>query len=383
MGVGDRLGSDGERDEVVVRYLVQAAPAEVDAVASAIAVEQSIEMPPTAVRHAHIATETLGRVRCVVPAGPQRFVVDVGLAAATVADDPGQLLNMVFGNVALQPHVELVDLDLPEDLITRMGGPRSGIDGLRALVGAPRRALTCTALKPLGLAPADLASLASSFALAGIDIVKDDHGLADQRHAPFQDRLAACQEAVERANERTGSTCRYAPSLVGPPRTLHRQAEAARAAGVRVVLVAPMLVGLPVFHELVEEFGDLAFLAHPAFGGVQRIAPPLLLGKLFRLYGGDAVIFPNYGGRFSYTADTCAAIADQARSPWAEVAPTLPVPAGGMSVERVGEMLSFYGPDTMLLIGGALLAAGDELPARSREFVDAVHGHRYEVGVVA
>jgi len=48
------------------------------------------------------------------------------------------------------------------------------------------------------------------------------------------------------------------------------------------------------------------------------------------------------------------------------------VPAGGMSVERVPEMLEFYGKDAMLLIGGALLAAGDRMPEACREFVAKV-----------
>jgi len=41
----------------------------------------------------------------------------------------------------------------------------------------------------------------------------------------------------------------------------------------------------------------------------------------------------------------------------------MPVPAGGMLVDRVDEMVSDFGPDTMLLIGGGLLSAGDKTVA--------------------
>jgi ribulose-bisphosphate carboxylase large chain len=68
------------------------------------------------------------------------------------------------------------------------------------------------------------------------------------------------------------------------------------------------------------------------------------------------------------------AIAKNARAPWNGLKPVLPVPAGGMTVDRVGEMLSGYGPDTMLLIGGGLLSAKDKLLDRSREFVRTVRG---------
>jgi hypothetical protein len=90
--------------------------------------------------------------------------------------------------------------------------------------------------------------------------------------------------------------------------------------------------------------------------GNSRIAPPLLLGKLYRLFGVDATVFPNHGGRFGYTPATCLALAEEARQPWAGLAACVPVSTGGMTTARVPEMLDFYGPDVMLLIGGNLLS---------------------------
>jgi ribulose-bisphosphate carboxylase large chain len=195
--------------------------------------------------------------------------------------------------------------------------------------------------------------------------------------------VAACQRAIERAAAATGRRAAYAPSLVGAPRTLAMQARIARAEGVAMVLLAPALIGMPVFAELVAEHLDMPVLAHPAYGGAARVAPPLLLGKLFRWLGADAVIYPNFGGRFAYSEATCRAIADAARAPWSHLRPLLPVPAGGLSVERVAEVVRFYGDDVMLLVGGALLTAGDALPARTREFVDLVHRSARSASVTA
>ena len=139
-----------------------------------------------------------------------------------------------------------------------------------------------------------------------------------------------------------------------------------------MALVAPMLVGLPAFVEMQVDLA-VPVMAHPAFAAA-RIAAPALLGKLFRLFGADATIFPNHGGRFGYSRDTCVAIARAAREPWADVRPALPVPAGGMTVERVDEMVATYGKDTMLLIGGGLLSAGDKLLDIYREYYSRVRG---------
>ena len=136
-------------------------------------------------------------------------------------------------------------------------------------------------------------------------------------------------------------------------------------------LVWGMLVGLPLMAELVRDLG-LPVLAHPALGGAQRFAPEALLGTLFPLYGADAVIFPSYGGRFSYGRARCEAIARAVREPRGPVAPALPVPAGGLRPDRVADALRTYGPDTMLLIGGGLIEAQGETRQRCRQFADAV-----------
>ena len=147
--------------------------------------------------------------------------------------------------------------------------------------------------------------------------------------------------------------------------------ELARREGVQAALIAPLVCGIATFVALKRKFSDIIFIAHPSLGGL-RIAPPALFGKLFRLFGADAVIFPNHGGRFGYSRDVCRAIAAHNTQPWHGLKPSLPTPAGGMSIERTAEIVAEYGRESMLLIGGALLAEPDRLAARSRQFVEAV-----------
>jgi ribulose-bisphosphate carboxylase large chain len=160
---------------------------------------------------------------------------------------------------------------------------------------------------------------------------------------------------------------------------MRAQVRLAREVGCDTVMTEPMIAGVSNFHALTHDFPDMAFIAHPALAGASRIHPPLLLGKLFRLFGADATIFPNTGGRFGYTAATCHAIADAARAPWHALKPCLPTPAGGMTLDRVPELLDSYGADTMLLIGGGLLGQHDRLKEAAREFSDRVaeHGRQY------
>lgn len=341
--------------------------------AQMLALEQSIEMPAEGVFDPEVLDRMVGRVLAVQPQEDGTALAELALSAASVGDDPGQLLNMLFGNSSLLPDVELVDVELPDSPVARLAGPAHGVAGLRRLLGAGDRPLTCTALKPIGSTPTQLARLCDTFARAGIDVIKDDHGWADQASAPFAERVAGCQRALAAINGRRtdGGRTLYAPSLFGHHGQMQRQIELARRHGVQAVLIAPMVCGVATFAALAREHRDLVFVAHPSLAGT-RLAPPALLGKLFRAFGADAVIFPNHGGRFSYSRATCRQIAQLLRAPWHGFAPALPVPAGGMSVERVPELVHEYGNEVMLLIGGSLLVARERLLERSEEFVRSV-----------
>ena len=369
MKAANALDANGR---VIARYRVSCDPERVEAWARAIAIEQSVETPVETISSGWVRDQIVGRVEDIADAGGGAFLVRIGLAAATTGDEPGQLLNMLFGNSSIHENVSLEDAELPASLLEAFGGPRVGVATLRNRTGAQDRALTCAAIKPQGLTAEALADLAGRFALGGVDFIKDDHGLADQWYAPFADRVKACAGAVRAANARTGGQTRYAPNLSGSLDALRRQIAIAREEGLDTALIAPMVVGLPAFHAVARENPDVAFIAHPAMAGGARIAPPLLIGKLFRLFGASAVIFPNHGGRFGYSPAVCRALALAARQPWGGLAASLPTPAGGMSVERVPEMLEFHGRDSMLLIGGALLAAGAGLSRETANFVRRV-----------
>jgi ribulose-bisphosphate carboxylase large chain len=363
--------TDGSDDWLRVTYLVRAPGHDVAGRAEALLVEQTVELPRrVAARDPWVAGHILGRVERIEPASDGTHRVTIAQPLVTAACDPAQLLNVLYGNSSLQPDVVLADVDLPPSAFDWLPGPRVGLAGLRNLAGVSGRPLLATALKPMGLRPAQLAELCGTFARAGLDVVKDDHGLADHAFCPFEARVEACLRAVDDAARETGRRAVYIPNLIGSPEGVRRQLEFARRAGVAAVMLSPMVTGLPALAELAGLVDGLPIVAHPAFGGVLRALEPALFGKLFRWFGADAVIYPHAGGRFSYSLATCAALAAELRRPHPRVRPACPAPAGGIKVERVGELLDFYGPDCMLLVGGSLYEAADALADRTRELVD-------------
>jgi ribulose-bisphosphate carboxylase large chain len=325
-----------------------------------IAYEQTVELPP-GVSPPRIERQLVARVGSVSAAGAGIARVTLGFSPRLV-DSPGQLLNVLFGNVSMQAGIRLAELAWPASLLRRLGGPAFGVAGLRALCGVgERRALSCVALKPVGLGPRELARRAYVLARGGIDLLKEDQGLADQPMARFRDRVLRCQEAVERANA-AGASAVYLPHVTGAGERFAERLGAAAAAGCRGVMVSPMLAGLDAVAAARQ--AGFAVLAHPALSGAllgrrHGIAARLLWGDVFRVAGADGVIFPNAGGRFPIALAECLAVADHLRRPLGGVRPAMPVIGGGVDLDRVPHWLRRYGSDLVVLVGGGLYRSPD------------------------
>ena len=144
-----RLDLSGERFTVHYR-LVAANQDEARAKAHGICLEQTVEVPDGLLAADDIRAQVVGRIESLEPVAPERYGVVISYAIETTAFELTQLLNVVFGNTAMQPGIRVVHLDLPDSLLRCFPGPRFGIEGIRALLGgAPDRPLLCTALKPI------------------------------------------------------------------------------------------------------------------------------------------------------------------------------------------------------------------------------------------
>jgi ribulose-bisphosphate carboxylase large chain len=211
-------------------------------------------------------------------------------------------------------------------------------------------------------------------ALAGADLIKDDHGLVNQKMAPFKERVEKVAAAVQRANAESGGHCLYFPNIAGPSDELLEFARFAKEAGVGGALVMPGLFGFDLTRQLALADGlDLPILAHPTFLGSYVLSDTfgfthaMMFGVLQRLSGTDISIFPNVGGRFGFSADECLSIANACRAVDGIGRPIMPSPGGGMSVDRAVDMRAMYGDDVVYLLGGSLLRHIDKIGETLKE----------------
>jgi ribulose-bisphosphate carboxylase large chain len=373
--------AEPSQSRLAVNYHLRAdAEVEARAFARDIALEQTVELPPGTFPQA-LEARVAGRLEGLDQVAEGRWRAVISYDPVVAGGELPQLLNLLFGNISLKTGIRVAAIHWPESMLAAFPGPRLGISGLRDLCAvAERRPLLCVALKPVGLSAPELGELCYQFALGGVDIIKDDHGLSDQSPAPLCERLERCQDAVARAADRTGERSLYFPNLTSRFSELPRNLDAVREAGCRGVLISPLLVGLDTLRWLAETSG-VAILAHPSLSGAffaadHGIAPEVLLGDIFRIAGSDGVIYPNAGGRFPFSEATCVAINQSLRQPLGLLRPAFPVPAGGIDVDRVPHWIERYGPDTIFLIGGSLYAQPD-LRQASRRLLETIGEHSH------
>lgn len=365
-------------DRFQVTYLIPGDEACSRAWAEGTALEQTVELSASMIPEGDMHN-VMGWVETVKEVNPSLFEVKISYAVETTGFELIQFLNVIWGNTSMKSGGRVLRVELPDSLLDAFVGPRFGMKGLRKLLKAPKRPLLGTALKPMGYPSQKLADLAYRFALGGIDIIKDDHGLADQSFHRFDERVRLCVEAVQLANKETGGSSLYVPNVSGPVDQIVDKARYACEVGVGGIELCSGIVGIDMVRILSQDDSiNLPIFSHTALLGTYVVNPreglsyEFLYGQVMRLAGADAVIYPGHGGRFPAAVDDCRRIVAASASPMGGLKPLVPMPGGGMTIKRIPEMLDIYGLDVILLISGDLFAIGPSLVDNCHSFRDAV-----------
>ena len=375
----------GDRFTVLYRIFAGDA-AEARERAEGIALEQTVEIPRDVVPAGYVEDEILGRVESVAQEGEGRFLVRISYSPDSAGEELAQFLNVVFGNSSIQKGIKVIGLEPGSVMTGRFPGARFGIAGLRQLSGRARGGFVCPVIKPQGSSIEHLAHISYETALAGADIIKEDHGLANQPSAPFRERIPHLVEAVAKANaarQAAGETARalYFPTIAGHADRFFEDAWFAREQGADGVMLMPGLYGFDAVQRLAHrsDFG-LPIMVHPSFLGAWVLnenagfSHAMMFGTLSRLAGADISVFPNVGGRFGFSADECRSIAEACTSTSGPGRAILPSPGGGMTPERMPEMIGMYGEDSVYLLGGSILRAGAAMGDTIRQLRDIIDG---------
>ena len=272
---------------------------------------------------------------------------------------------------ALFTRCRLVALEWPDELVAAVGGgPRFGLDGVRAWLEAPPgRPLLGGIVKPsLGLSPAEVAATAAALARGGCDFVKDDELLADPDWCPLLERVRRVAEALAAL----GRPVMYAANVSGPIDTLLDRAAAAVAAGAGAIMVNAFATGIDAVRAVASAGLGVPVLAHRVGAGPIARNPEVgvdgsVLCELTRIAGADLVQIGGFGGKLFDTEEEVARNLAACRRPLGGARVPVPVNGGGVWAGSTPGVLAAAGPDVMLLLGMGAYEhpGGPEAGARS------------------
>lgn len=361
-------------DYVIATYLIQS-PAGMDTLTrmAAIAVEQTTgTWWPVPEETPEVRRQHVGRIIGMweIPdyegeLSPEikirQFVVQIAYPEVNFGEQIPMLLTTVIGNISGSA-LKMIDLWLPKRFTAAFTGPKFGIEGVRKLLGVPKRPLLNNMIKPCtGFTPEVGAKLFYEAARAGVDIIKDDELLADPCFCPRQERVKLYMEAVERAKQEKGENTLFTVNVTDRPDKVRDNAYRAIEAGANALMINYLTAGIASLQILAEDPNiNVPILAHPDFVGamtaspVTGVASHVILGKLARLAGADMIIIGAPYGKFAVLRDKYMKLAFALRQPFHHIKPTFPMPGGGVNPGMVSALVADLGYDFIVAAGGAV-----------------------------
>ena len=394
LGLPLALPDGVDYDEYVIGTYLISYPAilPIPKIAPMLAVEQStgtwVAVPGETeeVRCQHIAkvigVYEMPDYESTVPADLQdrkRFA-QVAYPEVNIGGQLPMLLTAVVGNISMGGDIKLVDIRLPQKYVAGFKGPKYGIEGVRKLLGVPKRPLLNNMIKPCTGYPLEVgAELFRKAAMGGCDIIKDDELIADASFNSVEGRVKRYMEIEKQVYEETGEHTLYTVNISDKVPKVFENAKRAVELGCNALMINYLAVGLPVMQAIAEDPSiNVPILGHMDVAGAMYMSPlhgmssHLVLGKLPRLAGADVVVIPAPYGKAPVLDYKFTNTARNLSFPLYHLKPTFPMASGGITPSMVPQVMADLGNDVVIGSGGGIHAHPQGPIAGGKAFRQAI-----------
>jgi len=364
-----------EREKFVIcTYYCESSTADLLLKAGAMAVEQTTGTWVTVPRETpELRYKHVGRVISVhevpnyefeIPAEvkARKFIFQLAFPIINMGEQIPELLTTVIGNISNGGKLKLIDIDFPESFVKKFKGPKFGVEGIRKILGVPKRPLTLGMIKPCtGCSPKDVGEVLYELGMGGIDIVKDDELLGDTEYCNCKERFVEAMKSVKKIKEETGKIVLYAMNITDRPDKMYEKARWAVKNGANALMINIHAVGYAAFQMIAEDPEiNVPIVAHPAFSGAfyeseySGVSSHLIIGKLSRLAGADMAVYPCAYGKLKLLKERYIRIAQTLQAPFYHIKPVWPSPAAGVHAGLLPAIADDIGTDFLIGAGGAM-----------------------------
>ena len=260
--------------------------------------------------------------------------------------------------------LKLLDITLPPAFGARYPGPQFGVAGTRKLAGVSKGPLIGTIIKPsVGLDPMATAEFVDALASGRIDFIKDDELQTDGPACPFEARVDAVMQVIDRHAQRLGRKVMFAFNLTGDLDEMRRRHDHVLKRGGTCIMLSLNSVGFVGMLEMARHT-QLPLHAHRNGWGALSRAPALgwsfpAWSKLWRLAGADHLHVNGIANKFSESDASVIASARSLGDPLFvdKAMPAMPVFSSGQTVHQAAPTWQALGSaDLIHAAGGGILA---------------------------
>jgi len=234
------------------------------------------------------------------------------------------------------------------------------MNGVRKIFNTDKtgRPHTGTIVKPkVGLNPKQTAEVAYNAWTGGLDFVKDDENLTDQKFCRFKERIPLVLDACDRAQSETGEKKVYAPNITGVD--MAERAQFVKDHGGKCIMIDILTVGYGALQHIRNMNWGMFIHAHRAMHAAltrnrKHGISMLVLAKFARLAGVDQLHIGTGVGKMEGPAREIQEIHKAMSKPLHGLKPVFSVCSGGLHPGHIPALVKLYGKNIVVQAGGGV-----------------------------
>jgi len=307
-----------------------------------------------------------------------------------------QILSSIAGNIFGMKALDglrLVDVKWPKNILNSFKGPQYGIKGIRDLFRVKKRPITATVPKPkVGYYAEEHAQHGYEIWTGGVDLLKDDENLSNQRFNRFEKRLDLSMKMRDKAENETGERKSYLINITSEVDEMKRRAKLVKDFNNEYVMIDILTIGWAAVQTIRDECEKLglAIHAHRAFHAAFDRNPnhgmsmkvlaeiarmqgvdQLHIGGLGKLAGDKIEVLNNYK---KIAQDSNEGDVEVLAQNWYGMKKVLSVCSGGVHPGIIHRLIELLSTDIAIQVGGGVLGhpGGTRSGAKAlRQAIDA------------
>lgn len=362
------------RQDLVCEYYVEPHGMSLEKASEHIAAESSIgTWTDIATMNPHIAKKLKPRVFSI-----NTRTNEICIAYRSELFERGNMpsiLSSIAGNIygmKVIDNLRLNDIHFPKSIINSFKGPRHGIRGIRKLLGAEKRPLIGTIVKPkVGLNPGQHAKVAYDAWVGGLDIVKDDENLTSMSFNKFEERISTTLRMRDKAEHETGEKKIYMPNVTAETSVMAKRAKFVENLGGEYIMIDILTAGWSSLQTLRNLDSNLVIHAHRAGHAAltrnkKHGISMLAIAKIARLIGVDQLHIGTAVGKMEGSAAEVEEIEEEIESSiihpkkpqnileqrWYNIKPVMAVCSGGLHPGLLPKLMEIMGTNIVAQFGG-------------------------------